>query len=169
MRGTTIVRLAVYGCVLLIALLVWQVRAHQRPSAPAPKEGKLGTPLTGRAEVPGGSPITVFVRDGRVRSLQLTAHQPCGGTAYNQPLPLTFDGLGQSGGKERRFWGTHTVEYGTDDRGWQTSLVVQVQGTLQDDGKRAIGQTTITAVFKRNGVPGSSCAPIVWRWEAVRT
>ena len=164
MRGTTIVRLAVYGCVVVIALLVWQVRAHHRPEVAPAAEGRHGSALTGRTFGAGGSPISATVRRGHIRTVSLTVRWPCEDVPWDTPVPLTINNEADG----RSFSATKRAQYQIDADGWQAVLDLRMEGELAEDGMRASGTATTLITWRRNGVAGQSCRPRTQRWEAVR-
>jgi hypothetical protein len=164
-RGTTIVRLAVYGCVVVIALLVWQVRAHHRPeAAPSAHEARYGTALTGRTFGAGGTPISATVRRDEIETIALTVRWPCEDVPWDTPVPLTLNNEADG----RKFAANKRAQYQIDANGWQAVLDLRMTGELGEDGKSATGTVTTLITWMRNGVPGQACRPRTQRWEAVR-
>jgi hypothetical protein len=167
MRGTTVVRLVVYGFVLLIALLVWQVRTHPRPqSSAAANAATLGTPLLGRTMAAGGSPITAYVRDGRMHSVAVTVRFPCADIWWDTPIPLVLEN--EVDDAKHAFAATRKAQYRVDLNGWQAVLTLQMDGRLTRDEKRASGTATTWITWLRNGVAAQTCEARTERWQAVR-
>jgi hypothetical protein len=161
-----LVRLAVYGCVLAIGLVVWQARADR---APAAKEPRAGTVMRGNTLDAAGGPVTVMTRGGLVRSITFPPQPPCADMGIASMTPA-FDERTQGFDRRgRRFGSRHSFQYPVDAGGWVPLQTVAVEGELSEDGSRASGTLSSATTWWRNGVAGSSCRSTLVKWRAAKT
>jgi hypothetical protein len=161
-----LVRMAVYGCVLAIGLLVWQARSNR---APAAKEPSGGTVMQGTTLDATAGPVTVVARGGLVRSITFAPQRPCADVAASSMSPAFDERVQGFDRRGRRFRSTHSFQYPLDAGGWIPLQTVTVEGELSEDGARTSGTLTSSTTWWRNGVAGSSCRSTLVKWRAART
>ena len=160
------VRIAVYGCVLAIGLLVWQQQSRGNPVV---KEPKGGTVMRGTTLDAAGSPVTLIARRGRVRSITFAPQRPCADIAGQSMSPAFDERVQGFDRRGRRFRSRHSFQYPLDASGSIPMQTVTVEGEVTVDGTRASGTLTSSTTWWRNGVALSSCESTLLRWRVART
>jgi hypothetical protein len=172
-------RIAVYGWLVIGALLVWHLRpdeaepttpaadrraATERPAAPP------GYELRGEAN---GYRVTAFAQAGAIRRLVMVVPAPCARSPW-QEMQATLDG--RQGyfvqeGTERygaRFRAKQTAALEPDRTGSFPRLAIEASGEFSADGRRAHGTTVVRVQWVRNGVERDSCESRPTRWSVRR-
>jgi hypothetical protein len=177
-------RLVVYGCVLAIALLVWQVRSEDdRPAstrgpatvsadnAAAPRGPDTPWTTPPGRELRGavnGYRVSAYAHEGAVRQLILVTPAPCSRSPW-QSMQVTLDErefpFSRIG---RRFTAAQTTTLEPDAAGLVASLRIVARGALSADGRHASGAVSMTVVWRRAGVAVDSCQAPPTRWSASR-
>ena len=161
-HGVLVVRLAVYGAVALLAVIVLLLRAERaRPDRPAGNDVLRGRMFDGQA-----NRAIVTIHDGEVREVIVHVGDICPGDGRGAEMRFDDTGLG-FGRDGRRFSGARFIEYPPDASGWQPRMTVSVEGELAEDHRAARGTVTGSLAWRRNGVAGATCGPRTIRWEAL--
>ncbi len=159
------VRLAVYGLVVVLGLIVWQLRAHRTERVAQPERGVVT--LHGKVFNAHASEARVVLRDGEVSDVVLRLAEICPGDG--RAAEMRFVDTGGSFGRDgRRFSASRSIDYLVESDGWQPRVTVEIQGELRDDRRAVRGTATSSVAWRRNGVAGASCGPRTVRWEVLR-
>ena len=157
------VRLAVYGLVVVLGLIVWQLRAK-----PSPESASGGREvLQGRMFDAYASDATVALRNGEVSEVVVQLVEICPGDGRG--AEMWFQDTDHSFGRDgRRFSASTSIDYLVESNGWQPRVTVEIEGELSKDRRAARGTATSSVAWRRNGVAGATCGPRTVRWEVLR-
>ncbi|HEX8065615.1 MAG TPA: hypothetical protein VF520_03705 [Thermoleophilaceae bacterium] len=144
-RAVLLMRLAVYGTVLLLAVGVYALRASRAESS-----GHRVTALAGPVEDDGG--VRMLARYGQVQFVEARLHTHCtdGRAGWRSTVRLSGGHGSEWAYDGRRFdtWMNGTRRDG--DAIWR--YAIRVRGELSSDGRSATGRARLIQVRLANGM-----------------
>ena len=163
-HGVLLVRLAVYGLVLVLGLIVWQLRAAEE----AKRDNSPHRPVNGRTSQ--DLAVWAIIRDDKVRTVEIAWHFTCTDGAQPPPWASRFDARRDSFQRDGRDFNVERAREGPpDQRGWIGHTHASVAGSVSDDGRGASGTGQVTVTWMRGSERSTaSCDTGPVRWSVRR-
>ena len=161
-HGVLAVRLAVYGLVAVLGLIVWQLRAHE------PKHGtRFDRPVNGRTSQDLG--VWAIVRDDAVQVVEIAWHFTCIDGVQPPAWASRFDARRETFQRDGREFSVERLRDIPEADGWIGHSHASVAGAVSEDGRSASGTGQVVVTWTRGAERSpSSCDTGPVRWSVRR-